>query len=289
MNIHNNYSSFFNNIIEINNTNIYKSIYKDEQIKTNDVEFESLVRNKTFISNNYYLCLYDKNNEFFHKWYEWIVKKDTEYEIEYMYGNEPINSPDVEQFHHIEINNKTLIDIDNEIEIFLNIVNESKGFIHLLVDINYLINILKINNKVNHILDFLLYKLEKIPKNIIILDLENKFKINSILYYQFNSLLLNNENNYITNYLTIFKIIDESEDDYYWYIAKPNHNLKLIEEIDLEQSDDLISGIYSLNDKDKCIVIDIKLSSLVKKNLINNMCKEELVINPLERFYEIIH
>lgn len=286
MEIYNNHSDFFNKIIEINNSNIYKSVYREENIKTNDIEYESIVRNETWVSNNYFLCLYDKNNEHVHKWYDWICKKDSEHEFEYMYGEEPKYYPYIDQFHHIELKNNSINDINEELDVFFNIVNESKGKIYFLIDIDYLLQILKINNRNNHILDFLLHRLKNIPENIILLDINNKFKQNSLLYYQFNSVLLNKQNNYITQYLTILKIIDDPDDDYYWYIAKQNHNLKLIEHI--ENDDNLLAGIYLLNDKNKCVVLDIELSSLVNKNLMDNMSKEEFVINPLERFYEII-
>lgn len=195
--IYNNNNELFIDVIEYNNSNPY---YMPEY--------------NIPVSNKYYVLLLDNNNNDVKNIIDYITGEDRDIKP---LGDIDLLTFDYEQMLFIDLQNNSLKNIDKHVNELENNVNESCAELVFILDIEYLLNFVKLDDTI-HIYDFILYKFTKKFDKIYILDKNNILRKNNkdtLLLEQLYT-LLKNYNTKINsgNEYNIYKYIDS----FYWRI-----------------------------------------------------------------------
>lgn len=197
-----------------------------------------------------------------------------------------------EQFYNIELNNN-IKNISNNIDNFINILNESDGKMIFVLDIHYLVDfIIKLKNKSipNHFIDLILFKLK---------NLDNS-KIAEIFIFDSSSIIKNKKNLLYTQLelcqnkkiieldekkIIVYKDINESLiENVYWNILQPE--IKITNHFGKIKSpyDDTYFNLMEIYDK-KCFVKQMNLYECLDKNLYDLDNKPGIIIDPIDRLF----
>jgi hypothetical protein len=264
--IYNNKQKLFSDIILYNNEN--PIFYGDYNIP---------------ISNKYYIMLMDMND------------KDTNNIIEYLY-NEDRDLPnpfddsltidnnigfDKDQVYQINLNTDNIKQIDMELtNIFANI-EESNSELCLILDINYLLNLLqKIDDesKEMHLYDFLIYKLYKKLDKMLILDINKDLEYNSspnMLSTELANKLIKTNNNLITINPANNFILYKKDDCIYWKILLDN-------KINININDLIDKVIYHEIDGEEYMITSQNIDKLFSSNIFDHTNTDE-PMHPLSK------
>ena len=279
--VFNNIDNLFNNIVITNNIDpIYPT-------KTN----ESIP-----ISNKYFLTILDSKNEDIKSFFDYI--DDNTRTLEYPFKkNKNINYSfmiELEQCYQIDIENSNLKELSYNLDIFFQIVDESEGEIVFVIDINYLIENFINSKKIspNHLIDFILWKLQKKVTYISILDSTTTVtKYNNLLFAQLETCFKKcnlSKYNLDQNLLVYKNISEEVYENVYWSLLYP--------EMKITQNKQKIKSPYENEDEDgksefhivminnkECFLGKINLSDIINKNLLNLNNDPGIIIEPSDR------
>lgn len=276
-----NVSDLINSMVQINSSWIKKT---NEKLK------------KLPISCKYYLTMFDMKNDteiidFFS-----YINDDTR-TIEYPFAkNEKIDYSmmlEFEQFYNIDLNeNQTIKGIGKNIDEFKNIVDESKGKIALIIDIEYLINFMakmKSESKPNHLIDMILFKLSNISE-VFILDRSNIISNHSNLFYlQLEKCMckknnLEQRNNLESKNIVVFKSVNETlETNVYWNILEPGKITEWIGKIKSPFEPESYFNLVRINNEEY-FVKKISIKECLDKNLFLLDKNPGIIIDPIDRF-----
>jgi hypothetical protein len=273
----NDFNHLVNTLYEINNSDV---------LYTNEFNLP--------VSNKYYLTILNQE-ENFKKFFEFIFDNTRTKDRNFVLEKEANANLDweVEQFYMINLHEKNVYDLDQELDELKNVISESKTKLNVVIDINYLINFIKEfadKFQQTHIFDLLLFKLKKIPiEKIIIYDSENKYQKNNLLYEQISYILLKKKNTIEMNREFKFcKKIDESELDIYWKIL--NHdNYKIEKEIEMDDNNNINENYYlgTINDE-KYYISNTYFFNLRDKNIFELSFESGIVIDPIDKINYLI-
>ncbi len=273
----NDFNQLVNTLYEINNSDV---------LYTNEFNLP--------VSNKYYLTILNQE-ENFKKFFEFIFDNTRTKDRNFVLEKEANANLDweVEQFYMINLHEKNVYDLDQELDELKNVIYESKTKLNVIIDINYLINFIKEfadKFQQTHIFDLLLFKLKKIPiEKIIIYDSENKYQKNNLLYEQISYILLKKKNTIEMNREFKFcKKIDESELDIYWKIL--NHdNYKIEKEIEMDDNNNINENYYlgTINDE-KYYISNTYFFNLRDKNIFELSFESGIVIDPIDKINYLI-
>ena len=264
--IYNNKQKLFSDLIVFNNEN--PIFYGDYNIP---------------ISNKYYIMIMDMND------------KDTNNIIEYLY-NEDRDLPnpfddnlsvdnnigfDKDQVYQINLCTDNIKQIDTELTNIFENVEESNGELCLILDINYLLNLLqKIDDesKEMHLYDFLIYKLSKKLDKMFILDINKDLEHNdnpNMISTELTNKLIRNNNNLITiNQATNF-ILYKKDDCIYWKIL-------LDDKINININDLIDKVIYHEIDGEEYMITSQTMEKLFSSNIFDHTNTDE-PLHPLSK------
>ena len=264
--IYNNKQKLFSDLIVFNNEN--PIFYGDYNIP---------------ISNKYYIMIMDMND------------KDTNNIIEYLY-NEDRDLPnpfddnlsvdnnigfDKDQVYQINLCTDNIKQIDTELTNIFENVEESNGELSLILDINYLLNLLqKIDDesKEMHLYDFLIYKLSKKLDKMFILDINKDLEHNdnpNMISTELTNKLIRNNNNLITiNQATNF-ILYKKDDCIYWKIL-------LDDKINININDLIDKVIYHEIDGEEYMITSQTMEKLFSSNIFDHTNTDE-PLHPLSK------
>jgi hypothetical protein len=273
--VFNKINNLFNDIIMINNEN---PIY---QTKTNE---------KIPISNKYYISILDNKSNDVNSFFDFINDNTRSLEypfsknnnIDYSFMVEP------EQFYNINIENSNLKEISNNLDIFFEIVKESEGEIVFVLDINYLIGNFIDSKKTcpNHLIDFIIWKLQKKLTYILVFDLDSNIKkYNNMLFAQLETCFINCDlSKYNMNLiLQVYKNIDEEVyENVYWNLLDSEFNIKKTEQKVKSPYEKLEFAIGEFNGN-KYFLCVVSIADLVGKNLLNLNNDPGIIIEPPDR------
>jgi hypothetical protein len=217
---------------------------------------------------------------------------DTNNILNYLYNdNRDLDSPfnkiinmigfDEEQIYNIIFTNTDLKYIEKQINNLLNCVNESNAELAFVLDIQYLIDLIKLydnKKKEIHIYDFLLHILKNKVDNIFIFDSNNILNSNnknSILNNELKYTLLkhNNTFNFDDNYLIqIYK----NPDSLYWkHFNESKNKIEFYQEFEQD-------NLNWVNiDDDECILTTKNINELYKYNIFSE--NNKFVLHPLSK------
>lgn len=250
--------------------------------------------NKFPISCSYFLTLLDNTNDDEVEGLFTYINDETR-TIEYPFiKNNDIDYSlmlEQEQFYNIELNTN-IKNISNNIDNFVNIVNESEGKIIFVLDINHLINFMvELEKKLipNHIIDMILFKLSKLGESkiseIFILDKLTTINNDSNLLYTQLDMIMGKILNFNNKKIIVCKKIDESLiENVYWNILESeNVNIEHIGKIK-SPYDETYFDLTKIDDK-KYFVKQIYISECIDKNLYNLNVKPGIIIHPMDRLF----
>ena len=271
--IFNDHNLFFNEIINHNS--------KDTLMTNNNIP----------ISNKYFITI-TNNDEYFNLFYNYIF--DDSRSIEYPFiKNENIDyhlSFEKEQFYNIDIYNSNILELDNQLTEFINIINESNADVTFLIDINYFINFLNIimQKKIpNHLMDFILYKLNNNINNIFIIDQAKLISENNMFCFQLKLCLKNYtiENFNLNNKIKVFrKTIDSVVESVYWNYLHCNYNIDSICKKIRSPIDEFDFITITNIENQESFIIEIQINDCIYKNLFETKNSFGIKIEPLDRF-----
>lgn len=198
-----------------------------------------------------------------------------------------------DQFYNINLNNinTNIKNISDNIDEFLNIVNESDGKIIFVLDILYLVNFiieLKKKSIPNHLIDMILYKLTNSTKisEIYILDKQSIItNTSNLLYTQLKMCINKNIDEIDEKTIVVYKDIDETLiENVYWNILDPD--IKITEYLGKVQSpyDNSYFNLMKIDEK-KYFVKQIDISDCVDKNLYTLNDNPGIIIHPVDRLF----
>jgi hypothetical protein len=219
---------------------------------------------------------------------------------------------EIEQFHNIDLDkNLTIRNISNNIDEFINIVNESNGKIIFVLDICYLLNFivgLKNQSKPNHLIDMILFKLSNLSKltnnnisgisEILILDKQDIIKNHQNLFYlQLETCLeknnlKNSDSNINKKHIVVYKNTTETIiNNVYWNVLEPDvkisshiGRIKSPYKTDSDSNADSYFNLMKIGD-DECFVKKISIIDCVDKNLFDLDNNPGIIIEPIDRLY----
>lgn len=284
--------SIFNSV-----SNLVNSAIKINSTLVNQDSNNCIKSDKLPISCKYFLTLLDiKEDKDINDFFSYINDETRTIDFPFV-KDEQVNYSimlEPEQFYNIELNDDTNIKyISNNIDTFIDIVNESNGKIIFILDINYLLNFLiKFNNdsKPNHLIDMILFKLKNSSKisEIYILDKQSLIKNNSNLLYTQLEMIIGktiNELKLDEKKVVVYKNIDESlEENVYWNILDPE--TKITSHIGKIKSpfDNSDFNLMIINEK-TYFVKQINILDYIDKNLYNLNDSPGIIINPIDRLF----
>lgn len=269
-NIYNIQKNMFRDIIQMNNSNL---VYSNEY--------------NIQVSNKYYIMMLNEN-----------ILETTEILNYLLNENRNINNPfndvrnvagfDLDQIYKINITEENMKEISNNITNTIKCVNESNAELIFVLDINYLINLIKCFDKKNmeiHLYDFILYKLTNKVDKLYILDMENILFINSkptLMYYELeNQLIKKNVNienkNLNIAFANIFITIYKSYDSIYWKNLQIDQTIKYLD----DNTTDTENYNYGEIDDNECLITNTNILELFNSNIFNESKIE--VLHPLSK------
>jgi len=275
--IYNNKDELFNKLLKINQENPYYLNNKKDSIP---------------ISNKYYLSILDDNNILIKNFFDYINDNERikqypfqkDLSIDYSFILEE------EQFYRINLKESNLNELSNNLDQFYKIILDSNAEVSFIIDIEYLLNFImesKLNLIPNHLLDFLLWKLEKYKiNNLLILDEKNICKNNlNMLYYQLEACLknFNNSKYNLDKTISVYRKIEDSViETVYWNMFYPEFKItKYIKKIISPISDDEFD-LVQINNKES-FYLKLKILDIIDKNLFELHLNHGIVIDPSER------
>lgn len=286
--------SIFNNA-----TDLINSLVK---INSSWIKISNEKLNRLPISCKYFLTLFDFQNDIEIKNFFSYITDETR-TIDYPFvKDDHINYSfmlEIEQFYNIDLNeNQTIKDISNNIDDFINIVNESNGKIVFVLDVCFLSNFMvemKIKSKPCHLIDMIIYKLTNLSKTtnsnitnvseIFILDRQNIINNHTNLFYlQLEKCL--NKNNVIRNdkFIVVYKNTEESIlENVYWNVLNPC--IKISEHIGKIKSpydENSYFNLVKINN-DTYFVKKISIIDCIEKNLFDLDNNPGIIIEPIDR------
>ena len=256
-------------------------------------EISNSKSNKFPISCYYFLTLLDiSNDDEIANLFAYI--NDETRTVEYPFvKDEQINYSlmlEPEQFYNIDLNSN-IKNISDNIDKFLNIVNESDGKIIFAFDVSYLINFmirLKKKSIPNHLIDMILYKLKNSTKisGIYILDKQSMIlNTSNLLYTQLEICMGKNIDELCETKIVVCKDVDESlMENVYWNVFEPN--TKMTEYIGKVDSpyDNSYFNLMKIEEK-TYFVKQINISQCVNKNLYTLNDNPGIIIDPIDRLF----
>lgn len=252
--------------------------------------------NKFHISCCYYLTLFDiLNNNEINDLFTYI--NDETRTVEYPFAKDIQTNYSLmmepNQFYNINLNNinTNIKNISDNIDEFLNIVNESDGKIIFVLDILYLVNFmieLKKKSIPNHLIDMILYKLTNSTKisEIYILDKQSMItNTSNLLYTQLEICINKTIDDIDEKTIVVYKDIDETLiENVYWNILEPD--MKITEHLGKVQSpyDNSYFNLMKIDEK-KYFVKQIDISECIDKNLYTLNDNPGIIIHPIDRLF----
>ncbi len=250
------------------------------------------------VSNKYYLSVVDNSdsNSKFKNFFDYAFDKTRTLEKNFIVNPDTDVKVDweEEQFYMINLGEKSLKELDNEISQLINVIVESNTQLTLIIDINYLINFIKKykqNNQQIHIYDWLLYKLNNCSiSNIIIYDESSKYQLNNLLYKQMETVLLKNYISDYDNKIMVIKNFDDQLDNVYWKIIKENNTqIECIKEIKSESSSDSEVYYYGTILNKEFYICKTNVPNIIKKNIFELNDNPGIVLDPIEKIKYLIN
>jgi hypothetical protein len=193
----------------------------------------------------------------------------------------------------INLGEKNIKQLDNEITQLINVINESNTELTLIIDIKYLINFLNNFKKVNqqiHLFDLILHKLYNCPiNNILIYDENNLYQSNNLLYTQIEVVLLKNNDFDLEKKLTFYKKISDPEYNIYWNILtnsdlNSNYVIEYDKELKTESTNSpnekFLIGKINLQEVYIC---DTTIKNIIYKNIFNLDLDPGITIDPFDK------
>lgn len=258
--------------------------------------------NKLPISCKYFLTLFDLSTDTeINKLFSYITDETRTNEFPFVKDNHIDYSLmlEIEQFYNIDLNgNLTIKDISNDIDRFIDIVNESNGKIAFVLDICFLLNFMvqtKNQSKPNHLIDMIMFKLSNLSKltnsnipnvsEIFVLDRQNIItNPKNLFYLQLENCLKKNNNIYGEIYVHIYKSIEESVvENVYWNVLDPC--VKITEHMGRIKSpydDNSYFNLVKINNSDY-FVKKISINDCIDKNLFDLDNNPGIIIEPIDR------
>jgi len=268
-NIYDNIANLFVELVRYNNTNPIH--YSDYNIP---------------MSNKYYIILFNP------------INKEIDDMIEYLYNDErnlenPIPNVNIDnsigfdrdQVYEINLHTSNIKELNFNITNILINVDESNSELCLILDINYLLDILKRIDELNeetHIYDFLLYKLAKCMDKILILDQNNMLKTiddqNNLVLLELQNKLLKTNNQNIWNIPIRDIVICKKEESIYWKIPNFIDKINITDEEDKNLLENVI--YYDIGDEEYMLTKQ-NLTKIYESNIFN--IENDEVLHPLSK------
>jgi hypothetical protein len=279
--IHNNIEELFIELIKYNEDNI--ELLGELQIPITNIYYFTILDHKNIEISDY--INYLTNCDDFNKTETEIeTETETETETEIKYPNPFINFRtnldfDREQMCYLDIIKSNIKILEKKIDDTITQTLDSNAKIVLILDIGFLINILKQVKEDDceiHLYDFLLYKLKSKIDKLFILDTNSILNIkeqNTCMFDELNMYLLKNK--------PLLQIINDQEitiyknyDSLYWKIFNDNQKIKYYENKDEEEIKEVkIDNIKSYLTK-------VKMTQICFSNLFDLHTK---VLDPLDK------
>ncbi len=277
-NVYNNPDKLFNYLNEINNKDL---LYLNEY--------------NIPISNKYFITLVNLQDEPFESFFSYIFDDTREVLCPFVIEENNKNTTglkwDSEQFYSIILGEKSLFQLEKDIEQVYSDVEESNANVYLLIDINYLMNFLIIGEKAKvpvHIFDFLLLKLKKFNfDSIIIYDENNNYDASNLLYEQIklNFRIINKfESEIFTKEIKVYKKIDSNELDIYWNMTNFNDIIDVKQQVKFDnQYDNQVDFSYGLVNGSESFISKIKIIDIIDKNIFELENNPGIILDPLDK------
>ncbi len=250
------------------------------------------------ISNKYFITLVNTQYEPFESFFSYILDETREVTCPFVLDeNNKTNTGlkwDLEQFYSIILGEKSLKQIENDIEQVYSDVQESNANVYLILDINYLINFLIIGEKAKvpvHILDFLLLKLRKFNfDSIIIYDENNNYSELNLLYEQIKTnfrIINKSQSELFLNEIQVYKKIDSNDLDIYWNMTNPNDVIVIKQQVNktdnLNEGTTNIDFAFGLVNGSEAFVSKVKILDIIEKNIFELETNPGIILDPLDK------
>ena len=262
--IYNNNQKLFSDLIEYNNENpIHLGEYNIP------------------ISNKYYIMIMDIKDKHINNIIEYLYNENRETSNPFGDGFTIDNNIgfDKDQVYSINLHTENIKEISIELTNIITNVEESNGELCLILDINYLLNLLQQIDDIGeemHLYDFLIYKLYKKLDKILILDINKDLEHNvspNMLYTELTSKLIrNNDNNNNNNFKSLDQdkniILYKKEDSIYW-------KMLLDEKVNINIDDLIDKVIYHEIDGEEYMITSQTIRKLFSSNIFDPTNKDE--------------
>jgi hypothetical protein len=235
------------------------------------------------ISNKYYIMLMDMNDKDINKIIEYLYNEDRDLPNPFDESLTVDNNIgfDKDQVYQINLNTDNIKQIDMElINIFANI-EESNGELCLILDINYLLNLLQkidYEGKEMHLYDFLIYKLYKKLDNMLIFDINKDLEYNSspnMIYTELTNKLIKTNNILISLDQANNFILYKKEDCIYWKIL-------LDDKLNININDLIDKVIYHEIDGEEYMLTSQTMEKIFSSNIFDHKNTDE-PLHPLSK------
>jgi len=287
--IYNNTDDLINSMIKINSELIKINVNKSKKLP---------------ISCKYYLTIFDLIDDIeINKFFSYITDETRTIEYPFIRDNNIDYSMmlEIDQFYNVDLCcDETIKNISNNIDYFIDVVNQSNGKIIFILDICFLLNfMIKMKNisKANHIIDLIIYKLSNLSKmtnsniinvsEILILDRQNIIKNPENLFYiQLKYSLMKNITTQNERYIHVYKDTDETiVKNVYWNVLDPCIKIsEYISQIKSPFDDNSYFSLVKINDK-QYFVKKINVNDCIDKNLFDLDNNPGIIIDPIDRLY----
>ncbi len=261
------------------------------------------------VSNKYFVSVMNNSDPVVNNFFEYIKDNSRSVDPPFKIDKETDTfvSLDYEQFYIVDLENTNVISLSDELDQLKNVVNESVGELILILDINYLINFIKMHKNYGneiHISDLLIFKLKKnnISNIIVLSEQESEPEHNPILttnlfYEQLKINLIKNyeEKCNIDTLITfgkkilVGKKISDSEFDVelYWEILNKDAVKQIRDEtINMIQIKSPITNMnfyFTKIDDQEYYVAEPKIIDFIKSNIFELELKPGIVVTPLDQ------
>jgi hypothetical protein len=244
------------------------------------------------ISNQYYIMIIDNEKEKFNGFFKYIFDEQREtsinFELDTTLDSELSKNLawDKEQFYFMNMEKSNIIELGRDLDKIKEIVDDSNGGLHIIIDINYLINFitkLKNSNIQAHLYDLIIHKLSNYTNlsNLIIFDDENKYQPTNLLFEQIKTRI---NNKYISsmadNIIIVYKQI--KEDDYKLYWNKVNMSDISVKINQIENNDVFDNFYYGMVNNRESFICEIKINNILKNNIFELDTNPGIVLDTID-------